>query len=425
MAVLSNIVEKAREQGKSFEDILSEEESLQTLHGIRSRIEAGGGKAAEDMLTEYDARMRLLADRLEDEKSEDEPKIADVQTLASIINWGNKCKKDGLLEWEQGNWAEAHASWRQADETLRPFKAADKENQKLLTELHVSILKNLAQACIKLGQWGEASKSAGKAVELDPDDHKAWFRKACALEGLGLLEEAEVCLQKIDECSVGRPDRIRIAKETQAKREKFQALRDREQDSLKKTFTKAIEKNLFSEDREQVLRPPVAEQLGDQETQKRPRPTPQGRFQDNTRKHLTREGAEDLLIALRDAYRDTSFQMQVLKLARDVRGEKRAFLSNLKSLALPLQKPVLEKFGFEPNEQGVMEMTRAIQDWTRGPKADASVKRRADETTIALYGVMYDTLTRPDATDAPYRPPMEVRIGRSHEAEEQQDDANG
>lgn len=114
---------------------------------------------------------------------------------------------------------------------------------------------------------------------------------------------------------------------------------------------------------------------------------------------MTREGAEDVLIALRDAYRDSTFQKQIHKLARDVQGEKRAFLANLKQVSLPLQKPVLEKFGFEPNEKGLREMMRAVQDYTVGPKADPGVKRAADETTVALYGVMYDRLTRPDGWD--------------------------
>lgn len=52
--------------------------------------------------------------------------MADVHTLAQVMNWAQKCKKavfsvlpwplevieDGLLEWEQGNWSEAYVSWR-------------------------------------------------------------------------------------------------------------------------------------------------------------------------------------------------------------------------------------------------------------------------------------------------------------------------
>ncbi|CAE7768879.1 unnamed protein product [Symbiodinium pilosum] len=251
MNVIVGFLEKAEKAGRALSEVLTDEENLNVLRGIRDKIDADGDKAAEDMLAEYDARSRLLAaDRQEQaEEEEQERKVADVTTLAQIMNWGQKCKKDGLVEWEQGNYAEARASWRQAHDTLRPFQAADKETNELLFELHAAVLKNLSQACMKLGYWNEACKASTLATQLCPEDHKAWFRRACALEGLGNLDEAERCLQMIDECSVGRPDRGRIAKDTQAKREKLQALREREQASLKKSMEKAICRSVFSEDR--------------------------------------------------------------------------------------------------------------------------------------------------------------------------------
>ncbi|CAK9070403.1 unnamed protein product [Durusdinium trenchii] len=418
MKVLSGFVEKAKQLRKSFHEIVSSEESLTILQGIRDRVDEFGSQAADDMLTEYDARARTLATDRQEEKQDQEKKIADVHTLAQIMNWGQKCKKDGLVEWEQGNWMEAYVSWRQADDTLRPFKAADKENNQVYSELHTAVLKNLSQACMKLGLWHEAAKAAETATQLSPEDHKvasqAWFRWACALEGLGQLDEAEECLHKIDECSVGRPDRTRISKDTQAKREKLQALRDREQASLKKTLEKAIARNVFSEERQdqdQVL----------QDLAQQPAVSPSKAFIEEeanevTRKHLTKEGAKDLLKELRDAYRDTTFQLQIFKLARDVRGEKQPFLTNLAALALPLQKPVLEAFGFAPNEKGLKEMIRALQDHLHGPGMDETVKRAADETTMALYGVMYDKLTRPD--DSHEAPRLEARLGRDPREDE-------
>lgn len=412
MTVLNNMYERAKHQKKDFREAIEEKDNLDTLKDIRKKIDAGGAEAAETLMLEYDARWRNLA-IVKNEQERKDRTVADVQTLASIMNWGNKCKKDGLLEWEQGNWAEAHASWKQADDALRRFKAADKDNNKLIMDLHCAILKNLAQACIKLEYWTDAVEAAAAATELDPEDHKAWFRKACALEGLGKLDEAEECLRKIDDCSVGRADRERINKDTEARREKIQAIREREQATLKKALGKAVQKGVFSDDREKV---PVqdgedARKALDDTPEKRQRakPGPLGMFQESMRKHLTKEGAEDLLIDLRDAYRDSTFQRQVLKLARDVRMDKHEFLSNLKRVALPLQRPILEKWGFEPSEKGVLEMQRAIQDFTWGKRADRDVKRRADETTQALYGCMYDILTRPDS--APDRPQqMQARL---------------
>eukprot|EP00415_Alexandrium_ostenfeldii_P004531 UN4531 len=161
-------------------------------------------------------------------------------------------------------------------------------------------------------------------------------------------------------------------------------------------FSKALEKGLFSEDRNKAV---VAASVATKEEEPKKHKQLEA-WQEATRKHLTKEAAEDLLMELTESYKDSTFQAQIRKLAIDVRQEKREFLANLKKVALPLQKPVLERFGFEPSERGVAEMTRAIQDFTRGKRADAGVKARADETTQALYGCMYDMLTRPDGEQA-------------------------
>merc|ERR1719230_2100792 len=113
-----------------------------------------------------------------------------------------------MIEWERGNHEEALASWRQAEEALRKFKApeSDKNGNKIIAELHIAVLKNVAQAAIKCEYYTEALDAADDAIKIDSEDHKAWFRRACALEGLGLLEPAEEALIRIEELAVGLPD---------------------------------------------------------------------------------------------------------------------------------------------------------------------------------------------------------------------------
>mmetsp|Transcript_25598 Transcript_25598/g.82634 ORF Transcript_25598/g.82634 Transcript_25598/m.82634 type:complete len:508 (+) Transcript_25598:324-1847(+) len=397
MTVLGNLLERAQVQRRDLREILEDRENVNMLQNMRRRLDAGGEQAAADLLREYDAQHGMLAEeraRELEQVASQERKVADVEVLAAAMNWSQKCKKDGTLEWERGNWAEAHASWRQADETLRQFKAPDRDESanRILFGLHAALLKNLSQACIKLGYWSDALEAAASAVELTPEDHKTWFRKACALEGLGRLDEADDCLRRVDDCAVGRADCERIARDTKARREKLQTLRDKEDATGRQMLGRALEQGIFSGDRDKKVEGAEAEALKG-ETKKKTKPF---QLDDNTRKKMTPEGAEDLLRDLTDAYRDTGFQMQIFKLARDVEMDKHAFLANLKQVALPLQKPILEKWGFEPSSLGVQEMTRAIADFTRGLRADARVKARADETTMALYGCMYDKLTRPE-----------------------------
>merc|ERR1712176_218067 len=166
------------------------------------------------------------------------------------------------MGWENGNWAEAHSAWRQADDALRKFKAIDENENKMIMDLHIAVLKNFAQACIKLEYWTDALEAADAAIKIDPDDYKAWYRKSCALEGLGRIQEAEDCCQKIDECMVGRADRVRITKDTQARREKLQSIRERDAATNQRMLGKALEKGVFSGERCEQ-KPVLEDQPGD------------------------------------------------------------------------------------------------------------------------------------------------------------------
>jgi len=411
--VLLNLLDQAKEQGlpaEKFKDLVEREETRSTLMNMRNRIDLGGQKAAEDMLTSYNALSDRLVSELADRKmavDRTQPRIADMQTLGEVLNWSEKCKKDGILEWEKGNFKGAHMSWKLADAGLRRFRAPHyNENENGMRDaLHGSILKNLAQVCNKLQLWTEALEAADSAVALDDQDHKAWFRRACSLEGLGRIAEATECLDKIDEIAIGRADRCRINKDTQAKREKYDVIIQRDNDTHQKMAERAIQSEVFSSDRESHV-------LGIEDD--RPTGNVTEQSLSGARRRLTADGAEDLLMDLKSAYSDTTFQKQVFKLSRDMKKNKSEFMRNLGKVALPVQLRVLEKWGFEPSEEGVLEMTRAIQDHTQGKHVDDKLRLQADAVARALYGVMYDVITRPESAGE-YVPQLEMRLNGNNE----------
>jgi len=411
---LENLLEQARERGAPLDHFLNliESQDVQIiLKRLRNRIDADGEKAADQMLNLYNACWEtFIQDRVDMRlaKEQEEPRIADMETLAQVLNWGEKCKKDGMLEWERGNWKEAYMSWKQADSALRRFRAPESNESEnvMIDELHVPVLKNLSLVCTKLERWTDALDAADMAVALDDQDHKAWFRRACALEGLGRILEAKVCLDKIDEIAVGRPDRCRINKDTQVKRERYQFLIDKDKDTNHMMASRAMQCQVFSCNRVSAGTEPSGHALHDEQGTEK--------CGETRWKHLTRGAAEDLLLDLQAAYSDTSFQKQVFKLSRDVKKDTTEFLRLLPLVALPVQRTIMDRWGFEASEKGVVEMTHAIQEHTTGSSVSDKLRKLDDDVKRTLYGVMYSVICV-GASAEQYVPRMEVRLNGSKE----------
>lgn len=413
--------EATHKLGMTLAELLETEETRASLAFFREKLDRGGEKAAEALMREFDVRLIDVEGRLK-ERDKEEQKLADTQpdgsnakALAEALNLGHKCKKDGALEWGENNHMEALKSWREGAEKLRPLRTSSLPGGDELRELYVATLKNQAQAALKVGCLQEALDAAIAALEIDSQDHKAWFRKACALESLGRLDEVEECLGMVDSIAVGRADRIRIEKDTCAKREKVKALLDRKDARDRRMLQRSLHSGLFSCERERAAELPPANGL--------PPPPPASRranaVREADRKRLTRDGAEDLLHALRKAYGDTCFRRQVAKLARDVDFEREAFLAHLPGVALHVQGPVLLRWGFEASPRGVTEMSRAVQDHTRGSKPDLKLRALAEEALKALYGRMYDTI------QAPALPDGQLALSSRPEPEDSENESDG
>ncbi|CAK0878080.1 unnamed protein product [Prorocentrum cordatum] len=119
---------RAVAQQKELGAFLDEPASVRLLSALRLRVDRGGpggaDAAAEELMREYDARWRRLAEgkacELRMHERQDGGPRADA---GPVMNDSGRRAKDGMLEWERGNVAEAHASWYQADDALRRFKA--------------------------------------------------------------------------------------------------------------------------------------------------------------------------------------------------------------------------------------------------------------------------------------------------------------
>jgi len=295
---------------------------------------------------------------------------------------------------------------------LKDLPAEAVSANSMITEMHCDVLKNLAQACIRLGHWKDALEASNTALQIDPRDYKAWYRKACALEGLGRLDEAEDCLLKIEGLVCGRADKSRIMKDVLSMRDKLQALRETHDRVQRQMIEGAFATGVFGDRGTSVVGTPS-------EQPSLPSKRMVEGIKDVLRMRITMDGAVQLLKDLTEAYLDTSFQKQVLKLSRDVRRDKGLFLAHLKNVALPVQRPVLAKYGFEPSEKGVVEMTLAVQDHSLSPHPPPHLQAQVNAAMRALYGPMFEIVQNP-AKAGVYKPKWDVRIHK-HVGDESDD----
>ncbi|CAE7640708.1 unnamed protein product [Symbiodinium pilosum] len=391
-AYLMQVVRQAQERGVPFPQFVEAPETQRMLFDFRNTVDTEGDKGADRIFQDWHQR-GLKEKAAADERRKIQGPQADssMKEVHDGLSFATKYRKDGVVEWERGNAEDALKAWRLGCEALERIRVPETHasEQKFFSEVRVALLKNRALAALKLNCWQEALEAAEDVLKTDDQDHKAWFRKACALEGLGRLQEVEKCLKMIDSIAVGRPDRDRLERETSAKREKVQALLSRDEASQQRMLKLGLQKGLFSQERSADASVPTKAQKALPQPDVLSQTPALQNLDDTSRKRLTHDGAEELLKELELAYSEPNFREQVRKLARDV-NDQEEFVQYLNQVALPVQKPVLERWGFEATEVGVTEMRRAIQDHTVGD--DAKLKRQAQATTRALYGEMYNAV---------------------------------
>lgn len=416
-------------------------EHVARLRDVCSRLERGGEAEHQLMLEEInemtrralkmqsDEMIRLEKEALEQEERERKAGrkrtvVSDIEEFSLALETAQERKREGLEMWQKGDKEGALEKWQKGVDMLTHYapplysvelkRNLGKESD-FLVGLQSALLRNVAQAAISLGDWEEAMDAANRALNFSEDDHKAWFRKSCALEGLERFEESLDCLAKIDHLSVGRPDQERLQTDVQKRRNKILEVKAKQRAREQKMVQASLKQGVFDREGElsalqgpkqsltvqprKPVQPKVARGLRPGEWKGR-KPDAAAKLEEATsaadareraefakdpladrgvikrlgeeRMRLTYGGARDLLHELRDAYSD-SFVERVDKLARDVLFDPGVFISHLHGLAMEVHGPVLEKWGFKASNRGLQEMKAAVRDHTTGPGAQRLV----------------------------------------------------
>ncbi|CAJ1431207.1 unnamed protein product [Effrenium voratum] len=378
--LLLTALEEASELGLPLGDFLPGSELMRELQACCARL--AEPNQAVLMQNELDGRMRAAQEaalKEQEQQAKAQPRtIIDMEGLRVALEYGQKCRKDGLVEYHRGNFEEALHSWRQGDVALRRFRAplrCEVENA-MVRDLHGSVLRNLSQAALRLGEYTEALDTANRAIALTggrglPDawdalglgleaagdiDVKAWFRRHMALEGLGEVQEAAACLLYIEEAAVSRPDGDRLRQDCQRRRDHLRKRQTRSAQEEARMLRLSLKSGVFGDREAQAAAPSVPEARIPAPAESARPSSPRGQ------RSLTREGAWEVLEDLLAAYGDSSFVQRVDKLSKDVRFDAREFAPRLARLSFEAQEPILRKWGFEASVLGAKDLKLAVQE---------------------------------------------------------------
>lgn len=386
------VFEECHKTKTPFLEKLRDEHTMVHLRKLRENFQEGGEDRMQDLQKQWYSICNDIATEEEVKKEQErKPASIDIHTLKQVLEFGQECKREGNNKFREGLYEEALRIYTQGDDVMKKWKVEKhlKNEHKWLQEYHIACLKNKAQAALKLEQWQTALEASEAALKLDPEDHKAWYRKVQAEKGLGKFKEAEESLAKLEDVAQWCPDKRSILRDCEAERKRIKAARAKHKQGTKDMLGKAFEAGIFSGEREK-------EELEDEqaaarrqalEGEERPKaveapPPLQRKIQ------LTERMAGELVDELAEAYKQQWYQERVRKCARDSGFERTVFLRRLKGVAFDVQRPVLEKWGFEGSEQGVREMTAAIRDHVGkdGKATSEWLREKQDRCLELLYG---------------------------------------
>ncbi|CAE8613972.1 unnamed protein product [Polarella glacialis] len=390
------VYDECQQKKSNFHDKLRDDRTMDQLLRMRENYQSGGEERMAELEKEWHSTCTAMA--LDEEKKKElKPQTIDIHTLKHVLEFGQECKREGNLKFQEGLYEEALHIYSQGDEVMKKWKVDKhlKNEHKWLKDYHLACLKNKSQAALKLELFQTALEAADQALVLDGEDHKAWHRKVQAEKGLGKFKEAEESLAKLEDVAQWCPDRRRILRDCEAERKRITYAKIKHKQSTTQMLSKAFEAGVFSIDRDRELEeatkqleapPPSRTAQVAADKPKKAVEAPLRPLERNIQ--LTVALAGDLMEELAEAYGQKWFQERVRKCARDSGFERSVFLMRLKDVAFEVQKPVLQKWGFEGNEHGVREMTAAIREHAgkNGKEMPDWLRQKQERCLDLLYG---------------------------------------
>ena len=153
-----------------------------------------------------------------------DPTVAIVEAMAQ--------KEEGNAAFKDGDYTAAVRSYRKGTTLLKPFNKKNTGDEQVKSLL-LTLQTNLSMVCYKQDKHKMSRDVATKALEIDPINVKALYRRAVAYRQLG---DAESARSDLREALKHEPNNKAVRKEMVSIKKEVEASRAKEKERLQKAF---------------------------------------------------------------------------------------------------------------------------------------------------------------------------------------------
>lgn len=167
------------------------------------------------------------------------------ERLIQATTW----KEQGNTSFQTNDWDTAARAYRKGVSLLKPILRSitttdTSTNQEQCQALSVVLQTNLSMVCYKQEKFAQAQKIATNALQLDPTNIKALYRRAMAYRAMGQWEEAKMDLKQALQQD---PNNTACKKELVSLKKQIDGLRTSQKKALAKAFANKSSSFLYDD----------------------------------------------------------------------------------------------------------------------------------------------------------------------------------
>jgi tetratricopeptide (TPR) repeat protein len=214
-------------------------------------VEAVAGDKEE--APEEDGSSTSMDDDDEEDEDEDGGDVSSSKVPKDpelLLIKANSLKEEGNNFFKDKEFEKASRAYRRGTTTLKPLNRGNTGDEQVKALL-VSLQTNLSMMCLKLGKAKQSAQVATSALEIDPSNVKALYRRAVAWRQLGDTDSAKADLKQALQQD---PANTTVKKELASLKKSVEDAKKAQKMGLQKAFSKSGSGLLYDDKEREKLR---------------------------------------------------------------------------------------------------------------------------------------------------------------------------